>query len=171
MIARRRNFTRDPLPLRAALFAGLAAGTAEVLWVAAYATATGGDALTIAREVAASVIPGLGALSAAPLVGIGIHFALSAALAIAFVSALWRAYGGRPAPEVITVAAVSVLALVWSGNFLLLLPSLNPAFLEQMPRAATLASKLLFGLTMAWMLGRDAAAASRTSARFFPRVR
>ena len=169
MIGWRRIFTRDPLPLRAALFAGLAGGTAEVLWVAAYATATGADALPIAREVAASVIPGLGALAAAPLVGFGIHFALSAALAIAFVSALWRACGGRPAPAVIAVAAVSVLALVWSGNFLLLLPSLNPAFLEQMPRAATFASKLLFGLTMAWMLGRNVAVASRRSATLSPR--
>ena len=93
MISRRRSFTRNPLPLRAALFAGLAGGAAEVLWVVAYATATGADALPIAREVAASVIPGLSSLAAAPLVGIGIHFVFSAALAIAFVSALWRACG------------------------------------------------------------------------------
>ena len=171
MISRRQRFTRHPLPLRAALFAGLAAGTAEVFWVSAYATATGADALPIAREVAASVIPGLGAHAAAPSVGIGIHFALSAALAIAFVSALWRACGGRPAPALIALAAVSVLALVWSGNFLLLLPSLNPAFLEQMPRAATFASKLLFGLTMAWMLGRNAGVASCSSATPLPRIR
>ena len=69
----------------------------------------------------------------------------------------------------IAVAAVSVFALVWSGNFLLLLPSLNPAFLEQMPRAATFASKLLFGLTMAWMLVQiECLTVKRASTGFAP---
>ena len=43
---------------------------------------------------------------------------------------------------------------------------------ETLPlRAALFASKLLFGLTMAWMLGRNAAVASCRSATLFPRIR
>ena len=46
------------------------------------------------------------------------------------------------------------LAGIWALNFLLVLPVLNPRFVTLMPYAATLASKALFGLTMAAVLAR-----------------
>ncbi|MNC99822.1 hypothetical protein D3C83_182370 [compost metagenome] len=52
------------------------------------------------------------------------------------------------------MAAVTVAVAVWAVNFLLVLPYLNSAFVALMPAGATLLSKSLFGIAMAWTLNR-----------------
>ena len=48
--------------------------------------------------------------------------------------------------------AVFLLALVWAVNFFIILPWLNPAFVTLMPYSVSLASKLLFGVTLGVVL-------------------
>ncbi len=44
------------------------------------------------------------------------------------------------------------LAAVWTMNFFIVLPVLNPVFIVLMPYPATFASKMLFALAMAGVL-------------------
>ena len=134
------------------LAAGTAGGMAEVLWIAAAATALGADGWAISRAVATTVIPDLVASSIAPWVGLLIHFLLSITLATVFVRALSRRLGAA----ILFLAALAALAAVWVFNFLLLLPLINPAFVALLPHPVTLISKLLFGVAMAAVLVRRA---------------
>lgn len=127
------------------LVAGLAGGMAEIAWVLAYGAFTPVGAAEVAREVAASVIPGAAQWAAAPALGVAIHLMLSIALAYAFVAALPGRHG-------IFAIAVGALVGVWAINFLVLLPLVNPRFVTLMPHAATLFSKMLFGAAMAAVL-------------------
>jgi hypothetical protein len=139
---------------RRIVIAGLAGGIAEILWVLGYGAFAPVSATEVAREVTASLLPGAAAWSAAPALGVGIHLALSIALAAAFVAALLRVFPGRHSVAGYVGLAVTALAGVWAFNFLLVLPLLNPRFLTLMPYAATLASKALFGLAMGAVLAR-----------------
>jgi hypothetical protein len=136
------------------LIAGLAGGIAEILWVLAYGTFAPVSATEVAREVTASLLPGAAASAAAPPLGVGIHLALSVALAAAFVAALAKVFPGRRGVGGYLAIAVAALAGIWALNFLLVLPILNPRFVTLMPYAATLFSKALFGLAMGGVLAR-----------------
>jgi len=46
-------------------------------------------------------------------------------------------------------AVVGVLVLVWTMNFLVILPVVNPAFVTIVPYGASLTSKVLFGVAAA----------------------
>jgi len=130
--------------LSVGILAGLAGGVAEVAWISIYAAATGSDAAAVARAVTDTV--GFGTSSPAAG-GIAIHMAIAALLGIAVAFAL------RPLRGVTLYAAMtSVLALVWTVNFLIVLPVINPAFVEIVPMGVSLVSKLLFGLAAAWSL-------------------
>ena len=65
-------------------------------------------------------------------------------------------YSGHPnsyaSAGVIITSAAFLLALVWTLNFFIILPWLNPAFVTLMPYSVSLASKLLFGVTMGIVL-------------------
>ena len=135
--------------LKAALLAGAAGGSAEMLWIAAYGTLARTDALGVAREVTATVFPGAAGLAAAPLIGIAIHMLLSLALGLILAKMLLGF--GRSS---LMAAAVGALGCVWALNFLVVLPLVNPAFVTLMPFAVTLASKLLFGAAFGWTLKR-----------------
>ena len=134
------------------LIAGLTGGAAEVLWVALYNGATGTSAMTVARQVAASAWPAAADWASAPVLGIAIHMALALALAAAFVPFLLRIAARHPEPGAIVAGATATLAIVWAVNFFIVLPLLNPSFVTLMPYGATLTSKLLFGVTMGWVL-------------------
>jgi hypothetical protein len=136
------------------LIAGLVGGLAEVAWIAAYTVATPVAAGEVLRQIVASVAPALAGTAFAPALGLGIHLALSVLLGLAFGFAVWRPalrHFGRWATLAL---AIAVLAVVWAINFLVLLPVLNPQFVELMPLTVTLASKLLFGVAMALTLQR-----------------
>jgi hypothetical protein len=128
------------------LLAGIAGGTAEILWIWAYA---GPDSLNVARGVADVVgIPG-----ASPIAGLGVHMSIALALGIALVAAwrgasIWR--GERISPFAFMLTA---LAIVWGLNFLLVLPAVGPAFVALLPYPVSLFSKLLFGLAAAAVPG------------------
>lgn len=136
------------------LIAGLAGGIAEVLWVLGYGAFAPVSATQVAREVTASVLPGAATWAAAPALGVGIHLALSIALAGAFVAGLAKVFPGRHGAAGTVAIAVAALAGVWALNFLFVLPVLNPRFVTLMPYAATLFSKTLFGMAMGAVLAR-----------------
>lgn len=137
-----------------ALVAGLAGGFAEIAWVAFYSAVSPVSAAEVARGVTSTVFTTAPDAPWAPWAGVGIHLVLSLALGIAFVLALWKLTSGHPGRQRIWVSAVAVAIAIWAVNFLLVLPSLNSAFVALMPLGATLLSKTLFGVAMAWTLSR-----------------
>jgi hypothetical protein len=58
-------------------------------------------------------------------------------------------YFGRPG---LLTGSCMMLAAVWKVNFFILLPVINPEFVNALPYAVTLVSKLLFGMAMATVL-------------------
>ena len=142
--------------LTVGLLAGLCGGAAEVLWVALYSGATHTDGMAVAQQVTASVIPAAAFLTLAPLLGFVIHMLLSVALGIAFAWAVWRFLLPYFGAEAIVPVAVVTLVLVWATNFFVVLPVLDPAFVTLMPYGVTLFSKVLFGITMGWVVQETA---------------
>jgi hypothetical protein len=134
------------------LLAGLSGGAAEVAWVSLYSNATDTGGMIVAQQVAASVVPAAAALPSAPLLGIAIHMLLSAVLGLAFAATIWRLAAPRLGTAAFLATAAFSLALVWAFNFFVVLPALNPGFVTLMPYGVTLASKLLFGIAMGWVL-------------------
>ncbi len=131
------------------LAAGMAGGLAEVVWVGFYSLFTPLSGVTVAREITASVFPALASLPSAPWLGVAIHFIFSLLLAACFVFILARSSRQTRGVAGIYVSALMMLALVWVGNFFIVLPAINPVFIGLMPYTVTLISKLLFGVAMA----------------------
>ncbi|HTW72521.1 MAG TPA: hypothetical protein VME47_21765 [Acetobacteraceae bacterium] len=148
--------------MRRGVAAGLAGGAAEILWVAVYGALTGTSVVQVARGVTAALLPGLGSLWYAPAVGIALHMALAVALGIAVATALRAPLVRLVGPWSQSMLVMLVLGAVWSFNFLVLLPHLDPGFVTLLPMAVTLASKLLFGVSAAAVL--RAAPPARVSA-------
>jgi hypothetical protein len=149
--------------LRLGATAGLAGGAAEILWVAGYGAVTGTPVGAVARGVTTALFPGLGGLPYAAELGIALHMLLAVGLGIAVVAALaapvFRGVAGWSQSALVVLA----LAAVWSVNFLLLLPQLDPAFVTLLPVAVTLASKLLFGISAAAVLRARPTAVARAA--------
>lgn len=131
------------------LIAGLCGGGIEIVWVMLYGILTGLNSVEVAGQVTASVFRGSAEAPSAPVVGLAIHMTLSLVVTLAYASLIWRPFLQQRGP----VAAVSVAALaltfIWAINFLLILPILNPVFIDLLPYAVTLGSKILFGMAMA----------------------
>jgi hypothetical protein len=126
--------------------AGVAGGIAEVAWIWMYAAGTGADAASVARGVTDTV--GIGALP--PVAGgVAIHMVLAAILGMVVAVALapLRLHGAR-----LYGAMIWMLAAVWAVNFLIVLPLINPQFVEIVPMAVSFVSKLLFGVAAATTL-------------------
>jgi hypothetical protein len=138
--------------LRLGVTAGLAGGAAEVVWVAGYGAITGTPVGAVARGAATALLPGLAALPVAPAIGIALHMLLAVALGIAVVAALRTPLLRRVGGWSQSMLVVAALGAVWSFNFLVVLPQLDPAFLALLPMVVTLASKLLFGVSAAAVL-------------------
>lgn len=139
-----------------ALLAGLCGGLAEIAWIALYSAATATSAAEVARQVAATVYPTASGTYWAPWAGVGIHIALSLTFGLAFVFSLWGLSSGRPTKGRIWTNAVGTLVAVWAFNFFLILPALGSGFATLLPYGATLLSKTLFGVAMAWTLQKTA---------------
>lgn len=143
--------------------AGLAGGAAEIAWVGGYGVLTGTPVGDVARGVATALFPSFAALPHAAALGIALHMVLAVALGIAVVAAfrapLLRRIDAWPQSALVVLA----LGAVWSVNFLVVLPYLDPTFLTLLPLVVTLISKLLFGVSAATVLRtQHAAAAVRT---------
>ena len=129
------------------VIAGLAGGLAEVAWISIYGAISGVSVDIVAEEITRSIAPH--ASSSSVWVGILIHLTLAVSLgvAVAFAIRLLLLGYGRVYAEFSLV--ILTLATVWGVNFLLVLPYLNPRFVDLLPYSVTLASKLLFGLVAA----------------------
>lgn len=141
--------------IRRGLFAGVVGGAAEVVWISAVAIMTTISALDVARGVSESF--GIGGLSSAQAVaaGIAIHMALAIGLGVAVALACHlfasEAIGGGRMYLIIPAALIGV----WAINFMILLPLINPDFVNLVPYPVSFVSKLLFGLGAAEVLRRN----------------
>lgn len=123
---------------------GLVGGITEMLWIWTYSALAGTDPAQVAAAVAGSI--GLEGTGAPVQIGVTIHLILAAALGAVLVLALrlpWIPLQGRGRQLAVVLGA---LTLVWSLNFLFLLPLIDPSFVKIVPYEVSLASKLLFGL-------------------------
>lgn len=127
------------------ILSGATGGLAEILWVWTYSAKSNVDAAQIARGVAEAV--GARGILASISAGIAIHMFFAGLLGIAVVAAL-RALPVkiRTWPFELSVA-IGTLAIVWAFNFLILLPTVSPAFVTVIPFSASIISKFLFGLS------------------------
>lgn len=136
------------------MLAGLCGGLAEVVWVALYSSFTQASGVEVARQVTATLFPSSAASALAPAFGIVIHLLLSLALGFAFAWLVWIPFSRQMRAATAMIIAVATLIFVWAANFFVILPALNPVFVTLMPYGATLLSKALFGIAMAWGLQR-----------------
>jgi hypothetical protein len=143
------QYDHSTTSLKVILLAGLCGGMAEVIWVQLYAGLAGHSAAEVARQVTASLLPGMAQAAAAPGLGVALHLVLSVLLAFAYAFVVWLPFTRRRGPAVAVAVAVGVLACIWAVNFLLLLPVVNAAFVGLLPHSVSLGSKLLFGVAMA----------------------
>jgi hypothetical protein len=155
---RERNFET----LRVGTLGGIAGGLAEVGWISAYGAATGTPVLPVVRGIVESMIPQAAASPWAPALGVLIHLGLAVmlgiGLAIAVRNVAYR-FANRHSEFGVSVL---VLSAVWSVNFLILLPYINPGFVHLLPYSVTLLSKLLFGLAAAAIFRANRLAPART---------
>lgn len=140
--------------LRQGILAGTAGGLAEIAWVTFYAGATGVDPAVLARGVTTAA--GVSALlPASPVVlGVTVHMTLAVMLGVA-LSCAWSALRDhRPGLSNPYPFMLAALAAVWVLNFFVVLPIVSPAFVQIVPYAVSLTSKLLFGVaagtTLRW---------------------
>src|ERR1700761_4257767 len=112
--------------LRMGVAAGFAGGAAEVVWVAGYGAVTGTPVGAVARGVTTALLPDLANVPFIGAIGIALHMLLAVALGIAVVAAfrapLLRRVGAWPQSALVVLA----LGAVWSVNFLVVLPHLDP---------------------------------------------
>ena len=130
------------------MYAGLAGGLAEIIWIVMYSAVTHTGGFEVSRQITAAVIPAWAELSIAPVLGVVIHLVLSVMLALLCCTVFIEPAARRFGHAGILVGSVVVLADIWLINFLVILPVINPAFVTLLPFLVTLTSKLLFGLTM-----------------------
>jgi hypothetical protein len=136
------------------LLAGFAGGVVEMMWVAGYCALTPLRSSEVLHQISRSA--GIHASNGvfASLSGIAIHLLLSVLLALAFALSVWRPLLRRSGVVGNVLASCAALGMIWTFNFLVVLPSLNPDFADLMPYGVTLTSKLLFGVAMGWVLYR-----------------
>ncbi|MHB8536199.1 MAG: hypothetical protein ACYDBW_12250 [Sulfuricaulis sp.] len=142
------------------LLAGVSGGLAEILWVMIYSALTPVSGVEVAREITASFSPALAAGGSGVWLGIGIHMTLALALGYAYAYLIWKPLVRAHGPQATLAASALTLAAVWTANFFVVLPALNPAFIVLMPYPVTFASKMLFAVAMGGVLagaaGREA---------------
>ncbi len=134
------------------ILAGLCGGMAEIVWITIYSTVMPISGMEVARQITASVLPSLADTSAAAPIGIAVHLLLSFLLAGVFAIVVWLPFSRKLQFARAMLIAVAALSGVWVVNFFVILPVINPVFVDLMPYAASLFSKTLFGIGMGWGL-------------------
>lgn len=149
------------------LAAGLAGGLAEIGWIGLFDLAGGVSSRAVASEIARTLgLEGIAGLSAVAM-GVLIHMLAAALLGIALAGVLRLPRTRIASPSVEALAAVGFLAAVWGFNFHLLGPAVAPGFVALLPDSISLASKLLFGLSIAAVLLTERRLAERAAAAGF----
>jgi len=129
--------------------AGAAGGIAEIIWIFVYASATGTDAASVARGVTTATGVNLLLQGSRAAFGVAIHMMLAVTLGTALAFS-WTALSRRWPQQISPYAILPVvLAGVWAINFLIVLPLIDPNFVQIVPYPVSLASKLLFGFAAA----------------------
>ena len=138
--------------VRFGVFAGLAGGLAEVVWIGVYGALSGASVDLLAWEITTSIVPSYGASSSSAWLGVLIHLMLAVALGISLAFAIH--FSLRKNDRIYAEYSLPILTLttVWAVNFFLVLPYLNPRFVDLLPYSVTLVLKLLFGLWAATVL-------------------
>jgi hypothetical protein len=155
--------------IRNGVIAGAAGGLAEIAWVSLYAYATGGNAAILARGVTTAA--GVSALlPASPAtLGVTVHMTLAVMLGVTLAFA-WRVLSAnRAGPASPYPFMLAALAGIWAINFFVVLPIVSPGFIHMVPYAASLTSKLLFGLAAAEVLRRQDAVSLKARRTVFAR--
>ena len=135
------------------VLAGILGGLTEVIWISLYSFSTGTPIAPIANAITATVYPAANVLLLAPVFGLVIHMILSVMLALGFGYFIWPLVARLfRSTQTTLIASITTLALVWKINFFVLLPTWNPEFISLLPLETTLVSKLLFGVTMGFVL-------------------
>ena len=134
--------------LRLAFFSGFAGGMAEVVFILLYSQFTKTDPIVIGSEITRSFSHFYETGLVAALSGLFIHFALSFITALFFITVIMPLFKLTYSKNRILSTGLIYLAIIWSVNFLILLPKINMVFVELFPYIITLTSKLLFGYSM-----------------------
>ncbi len=134
------------------ILASMIGGMMEIGWVSIYSSLSSVSAINVAREISVTILPYTADTFYAPMLGIFIHLLLSLLLAISFAAIILKPAVRRYGKKGIMLSSIMILGIVWTVNFFIVLPILNPSFILLMPHIVTLISKLLFGLAMGWVL-------------------
>jgi len=137
---------------RAILRAGFAGALAEVVWIGLFCAATPLGGSEVLRQITASIVPAAAGTGYAPALGLAIHFVLGVSVATAFALLVWRPWARSRGVAATFATALLALGLIWTVNFFVVLPAINPLFVGLMPYGVTLLSKLLFAVAMAGAL-------------------
>ena len=129
------------------LIAGILGGAAEMAWVTLYCGTAGGA--EVARQVTATFASGGAGAQYAVAMGIAIHLVLSTLVALCYALLIWKPLARTLGTAAHFVLASVALAVLWALNFFIVLPWVNPAFVDLLPYSVSLASKLMFGMAMA----------------------
>lgn len=159
---------RRPTGTTATIFiAGIAGGAAEVVWVGLFCLASPLQSSLVAAEITRSFLPQAAGTSAV-VAGLIIHFVLAVLVAAIFAMTLLRLLRNRT--DILGKLSVAMVTLfaIWTMNFFVFLPAINPVFVTLMPYSVTLISKLAFGIAMGWVFGVRPAIVDRNG-RFSPR--
>jgi hypothetical protein len=141
--------TLKVFPVRQILLAGMAGGVAEIVWFMAIGLLLSLNVHDVAAGITSSISPGWGSSPYAAFTGILIHLFLSVLLAAAYIATLGRWSISRFGLSGQLLIGMSALALVWAINYLVILPVVNPSFIELSTYGLSLPSKVLFGISMA----------------------
>lgn len=148
--------------IRQGAIAGAAGGLAEIFWITLYCMLTGSDPTGVARSITAVVsaaLPITVLISAPVAFGIAVHLVASIALGI-ILAYLWCSLSRRSQQETGEHTFMLVaMSMIWLFNFFVILPMISPSivglsqtFLNVIPYSASLASKILFGLSAGLVL-------------------
>lgn len=145
---------KDSVALNLALgaFAGLAGGAAEMIWISIAHPFGGTSPVLVARAITAAFDRSFAAAPSAAMLGTSIHLVLSALLgSIMYVA--WVGLMKSPRLNLsIMPFSIATLMAVWAMNFYVMLPSINPGFIELVPVWTGLISKLSFAAVFVWSL-------------------
>ena len=126
---------------------GFSGGLAEIAFIWIYMIAEGHPPAAVAETVAEALELGSSASA-----GIAAHMVLSLLLGVGLTSTWISVRGPAPKASAAYLFITAALIVVWSFNFLVLLPSLSPGFADLLPYPVSFAATLLFALAGAPVL-------------------
>src|SRR5581483_1019919 len=126
---------------------GLSGGLAQIAFISIYMLASDRAPAVIAQAIAE--VAQLGPSASA---GVVIHMALALLLGIGRMGVWNCVRSPRPTASTVYLFTTTAVIVVWSFNFLVLLPSLYPGFSDLLPYPVSFAAALLFALAGAPVL-------------------